>query len=549
MVKRIFLSIFLITLVALLITSVTVFAIAHSYYDDQIISELAREAEYVKAGIELSGQEYLQEFNDSDMRITLIDRDGKVLYDNKADPSSMTNHLDREEIKEAFQSGEGSSTRYSDTLAERTYYYAARLSDGSVIRFSGARYSPWVIIADIVTPLISIILLLLIASALASIALSRRIVQPIIDIDIDNPEKSTPTYKELRPVVQRLTEQKQRISAQISELQIRRSEFEAITSNMTEGMMIVDTKASILSCNSSALRILGYDGELPLSALAVSSISEFRHALLSSLSGERFEDTIKSKSRCYRIIGTPVLEDGNVCGAVIVLLDETEKERREALRREFTSNVSHELKTPLTSISGYAELIRDGLTDTEQTVVFADKIHKESGRMISLIGDIIKLSQLDGKEIPFDKTRIDLLELAENAVDRLSSIAKKQGVTVTAEGEPSYIEGNAVIAEDMIYNLCDNAIKYNREGGYVKIHVGHLNGSPFFFVEDNGIGSPADETDRIFERFYRVDKSHSRQIGGTGLGLSIVKHGAIYHNARITVESRLGEGTRISVIF
>lgn len=547
MVKKIYLSILIITICAVLVSTVSVFLISNHHYNEQIADELEKEAQYVSAGYSVGGNEYLEELRDLKMRVTLVSYDGTVLFDSAADPSSMGNHLDREEITEAIENGYGEASRFSDTLSIKTDYYALRLDDGNVIRVSSEQKSIPSMLLDMITPMLIAGALTLVAGGAVAFALTKNIVRPINSIDIDRPESSH-TYKELRPIVEKLSQQRVRINKQIAELQIRQSEFEAITSNMSEGMITIDSRANLLTCNASAQRILNLT-KLPASALALSDHPIIKQAVLAPLTGARFEDSVRIDGLYYRIIASPVTEDSIVQGAVIMILDETEKLAREALRREFTSNVSHELRTPLTSISGFAELIRDGDLDRAQSIHFADNIHRESARMLSLIADIIKLSQLDGKEIPFDRTRIDLYDTAATVAERLEAIAARNGISISVQGEPQYIEGNANIVEDMIYNLCDNAIKYNKEGGYVTVSVGQISSRPFFCVKDGGIGIPPAEKERVFERFYRVDKSRSKQIGGTGLGLSIVKHAAIYHNARIELESRLGEGTSVTVIF
>ena len=318
---------------------------------------------------------------------------------------------------------------------------------------------------------------------------------------------------------------------------------------MSEGMVVINSRAEVLSCNKSAREVFDVKGPTPKPVLALNSSPGFREAIRAALAGSTGYDSMRKGERFYSILATPVLHDKAVDGAVIVILDVTEKEAREALRREFTSNVSHELKTPLTSISGFAEIIKSGMADADDVRHFAENIHKESSRLISLVGDIIRLSQLDGGEIPYDDEAVDLYLVAEDVCERLQSIAEKKNVSLTLTGEAVSVSGNSLIIEEMLYNLCDNGIKYNRDGGYVKINVRREGGIPVFSVSDNGIGIPQDKQERVFERFYRVDKSHSRSIGGTGLGLSIVKHAAAYHKAEITLESEEGVGTTVSVRF
>ncbi len=385
-------------------------------------------------------------------------------------------------------------------------------------------------------------------SVLLAWYLSRRTVRPLRDLDFDHPEQAD-VGEELKPVIGRIVRQNRRIARQTEELQLRQAEFDAMTVNMREGMVLLDAKAEILACNPAALHLLGAGDGVPRSVLMLNNSSKFRFAVRSALDGERREEVLHLGQRCCNIIATPIIHDEQVTGAVIVILDETEKEKREALRREFTSNVSHELKTPLTSISGFAELIRAGMTSADDTVRFADTIYREAQRLITLVGDIIRLTQLDGSEMPYDDEPVDLGRIARDCAQRLSLLAEKRRITVTVSGDDCFVAGNEQVLEEMVYNLCDNAVKYNREGGTVHILLSHEDGCPTLTVSDSGIGIPADEQGRVFERFYRVDKSHSREIGGTGLGLSIVKHGAAYHGAQIELQSEVDKGTTVRLIF
>lgn len=550
MVKKIFLSIFTVTVCALIFAIGALLFVTSSYMEGRIRTELSDEIDYLKAGVESEGEEYLLSLADGGKRVTWIASDGKILFDNGiSEQGELYYAADTDEVKEAKSSkdGFGFSTRSSESGSGMTSYAAKRLSDGTIIIVASARYTIWTVLFDTMSSVAVISAITLIAGAVLAIILSGMIVKPISLIDFEKPEE-THAYPELLPVVKKLSEQKRRIDNQIAELRLKQTEFEAITYNMSEGMITIDYRANVLTCNQSAMKILGCE-KIPTNALSLSSSIELRQSIITALSGTKARAQLKTESSFYSIIATPVIEDGNVCGAVIVILDETEKERREALRREFTSNVSHELKTPLTSISGFAELIRDGVGSEKERAHFADNICKESSRMLSLIEDIIKLSRLDGGEIPYDKTDIDLYECALGVKERLTSIAQKKDITITLEGQSSFVVGNYNIVEDMIYNLCDNAIKYNNVGGSVTISVGEKEKRPFFSVSDNGIGIPPAEIPRIYERFYRVDKSHSKEIGGTGLGLSIVKHAAIYLHATINTESTLGKGTKITVTF
>lgn len=551
MTGKIFRSIFIVTGSVLLLCVVIVFAVTFNYYTGELKDALSKQAQYVAAGVESGGMEYLSDIGEkTDVRITWVASDGSVLFDSKADAASMENHRDREEIKEALESenGVGIATRYSGTMSEKTTYYALRVKDGSVIRVSEKQYSAWVIVMSTVQPILVVLVAAMILAGVLASRLSKSIVRPINEIDLDHPENAQ-VYEEMAPIIRRLTAQNRSIRKQMEELKVKQTEFNAITENMSEGMIIIDAATEILSSNQCALSMFGVEGKPPKSILLLDGRDTFREAVRLALSGENGYDSFRRGGRCYNILATPVKENGEVVGAVLVILDETEKEERETLRREFTSNVSHELKTPLTSISGFAELIRGGMTDAEDTRHFADNIYKEAQRLIVLVGDIIKLSQLDGGEIPYDECPQDLYEIAKETEERLDMVATSHKVNLELTGEHTSIRGNRQILEEMIYNLVDNGIKYNHEGGNVRIRVAEENGRAVVSVADNGIGIPKDQQSRVFERFYRVDKSHSKEIGGTGLGLSIVKHGAAFHKATVTMNSEPGKGTEISLTF
>lgn len=383
--------------------------------------------------------------------------------------------------------------------------------------------------------------------AMAAVISVKKIVRPIESID-PGALDTNGVYEELRPIVSRLYSQNYKVTKQKSELTLRENEFNSITRYMSEGMIVINSRAEILSANPSAREIFGVKKE-PKSILLLNNSSGFCEAISSALSGKNGYDSMRKGDKYYSVIATPVSHSGIIEGAVIVIFDITEKEEREALRREFTSNVSHELKTPLTSISGFAELISSGIAEGEDARRFAANIQKESSRLIALVGDVIRLSQLDGGEIPYDEEGVDLFAVAEDVAERLLTVAQRAGIDISVEGESSEVLGNATILEQMVYNLCDNAIKYNSQGGFVKVTVDSFGGEVRLSVADNGIGIPKDKQDRVFERFYRVDKSHSREIGGTGLGLSIVKHAAAYHKARLSLESAEGVGTTVTVEF
>mgnify|MGYP002770224001 FL=1 len=541
------LRIFRNTLIAILCfviasTGITLNA-SYKYFNTQLETELGQEAAYAAAGLKLGGADYLDSISEDEIRITWIDKSGKVLYDNRADASEMENHLDREEIKEAVADGHGTAIRNSGTMSVQTVYYALRLDDNTILRVSSNRYTFLTVLKGMIKAILFIFAFALILSALIAFRLSSRIVKPLENIDIDNPDEEE-IYDELRPAVRRLKSQNQKILSQIDELKLQQAQLNATMESMSEGMIITNTKAEILSCNHSALRLLGFTGEgSPFHVLDLSKDDRFRYAVLSALEGKRSSCTMHIGDTYCEVIAAPVIHEGEKEGLVIMVIDETEKEKRDVLRREFTSNVSHELKTPLTSISGFAELIKNGLADEDTAVRFSDNIYREAQRLITLVNDIIRLSQLDGGEIPYDKEPVD--QVASEVVSRLAPVAEKSDITLTLSGKSCYVDGNRRILDEIISNLCDNAIKYNSPGGHAQVIISDRQ----LTVRDDGIGIPSDQQSRIFERFYRVDKSHSKEVGGTGLGLSIVKHGAIYHNAVIHIDSAPGKGTSISLEF
>ena len=550
MTRKIFTSIFVSSIAVFILALALALIYAYGYYDSEVKHELTREADYIKKGIETFGENYVDLVNDGEVRITRIGYDGRVFFDSDLDDdatSSLGNHLDREEVREAISDGEGFAVRRSDTFSVRTVYYAVLLPDGSVLRVSSEYRTAAAMLADFLGTSLIMFVVLALAVFFVARGLSSSIVKPINEIDPDHPEDAE-VYDELKPVLNKLIYQNRKIAKQMEELRIKQNEFASITSNMSEGMIVINSKTMILSCNDSARAVLCGNGDVPRSILGLNTSDSFRDAIVSALGGKNGYDELTLGEKHYGITVTPVFHDGAVEGAVLLVVDDTEKEMREALRREFTSNVSHELKTPLTSISGFAELIKCGMADGEEAQRFAENIHTEASRLITLVGDIIRLTRLDGGEIPFDG-EIDLLGVAEDVKTRLENLAGKAGITITVSGTNEKVLGTEEILDQIIYNLADNAIKYNNPGGRVEITVGSSRDKAFVVVKDNGIGIPADKQDRVFERFYRVDKSHSKKIGGTGLGLSIVKHAVAYHKAELSLSSEEGRGTEVIVSF
>ena len=535
MTKRIFRSIFLVALVVLLLSVALLSVVFYNDYAVQYRSELKSEALSMAHAINggLAEEDYLRSLEQdkiSPIRITWIGADGTVRYDNEAAPAQMENHAARTEVADALRYGAGESERYSATLSQKTFYYACRLQDGTVLRLAGTRDSVLGILVRMLRPAV--------AAVLVAIALAW----------LEHPEQAE-AYDELSPLLEKMSAQNRQIAAQMDELRRRQTEFTAITEHMNEGLLIVDARTNLLFCNPSARRLLQIENVEKQSVLAVNRSEDFREAVQRALSGEHDLRTLTLDGRIYQLMANPAMEDGRLAGAVLVLLDVTERENREQLRREFTANVSHELRTPLTSISGFAELIRDGIAKPQDVQHFAGNIYTEAQRLIALVGDIIRLSQLDEGSVGSEKTDLRLDGMAASVVSRLQDAAAQHDVTLRTDLKPCRVHGIAQIVDELIYNLCDNAIKYNRKDGSVTVSTAEENGQPVLRVADTGIGIPAAEQDRVFERFYRVDKSHSRAIGGTGLGLSIVKHAAAYHHARVALESTLGTGTTVTVTF
>lgn len=548
MKSRIFRSIMSVTLGVLLLALALTIGLLYEYFENQNRLDLRNGATFAARGAALGGMDYFQGLEKTDSRVTWIAADGTVLYDSVCDADSLENHLDREEIAEALRSGTGESVRFSATLAKKTCYRAVLLDDGTIVRVSRTELTPLSLALALLPPMLLTLLLAVILSAALSARVSRALVQPINRLDLEHPETAD-CYEELTPLLSRLSSQKKQIARQLAELRRRQQEFAAITENMGEGLIVVDSRLEVLSCNGSAKRLLGTADACTGGSLLTLSRSEvFRETARHAREGVHYETTWETGGRICRVITDPVRTDEGATGAVILLLDVTEHESRERLRREFSANVSHELKTPLTSISGFAEIIRDGMVRSEDIPRFAGKVYDEAQRLIALVGDIIRLSRLDeGAVGEFEP--VELLAVAEAAAARLREQAGKRGVTLSVTGEKAEIFGVRQVIDEIAANLCDNAVKYNIEGGSVRVSVERGAGTVTLAVSDTGIGIPECEQARIFERFYRVDKSHSREIGGTGLGLSIVKHGAAVHGAAIHMESAPGKGTCIQVVF
>ena len=545
--KKIFRSSVAVALVVLILSIVLIMSILFQYFENQLQSELESEANYIAYAVENQGLEYIENFTDSDKRITLISPDGDVLADTTANETEFDDHYDRQEVIEALKNGKGTSIRYSKTLAEKTIYYAMKMQDGNILRVSTTQYTVVTILMSLIQPILIVFVIAIAVSFALAQKVSKSIIKPINELDLDNPSNNEP-YDELAPLLQKISKQKRTIEKQIKEAEYRQEEFRLITENMKEGFIVVDNQMNLLTYNRSALKLLGISRDKPDDILSADN-DKLTFVIDKAFDGVREKSNLTLNDNHYSLIANPVLENDKVIGAVVLIIDVTESVKREQLRREFTSNVSHELKTPLTSISGFAEIMKNGGTPNAVVTDFSTSIYDEAQRLISLVNDIIKISELDEKDVQAESEDVDLYQLSADIINRLKPVADKRNISLNLIGESTIVSGTEKILDEMIYNLCDNAIKYNVDNGTVDIILSESNHHIKLTVRDTGIGIPQSEQNRVFERFYRVDKSHSKEIGGTGLGLSIVKHAAIYHNAEIKLKSELGKGTSITVMF
>lgn len=538
MTGKIIRSLFSLAMLVLVIGAALFSGILYGYYEKQSFASLAQEAEQLQQTMEYVSPEQMRSAD----RITLISPDGTVLYDSVARADAMENHLSREEVAQALREGTGKSSHYSSTVLKKNLYYALRLEDGNVLRLSREQSSLGAMLLNMAWPIAATVAGLLLLAAGLSVRLARQITQPINAISPDDPQD---VYPELQPLTQRLRQQRETIRNQMDELSRRMREFSAMTENMSEGFLLIDLRGHVLTENHSASMLLPTDAD----NIAKCSQRELCQAAQQALTGQRCERLLQQGERTLSVIASPVLESGQVTGAVVLTLDVTEREQREKLRREFSANVSHELKTPLTSISGFAELMSQGLVPPDKVREFSLDIQKECTRLTNLVEDIIDLSRLEegGGDMTWED--IDLYTLCDDVLQSLEPVAKRQAVTLRLAGESLQVRGVYQVLREMIYNLCDNAIKYNRSGGSVTVTAARNAGRASVAVADTGIGIPYEDQSRVFERFYRVDKSHSRAIGGTGLGLSIVKHAAALHGAEIKLQSQPEDGTVITVLF
>jgi len=545
--KKILTGILTISTASVILAILLITGYMHRYYSDLAEAELENSGDLIASAVEYIGDEHLDNTDLSEFRVTWIDSSGNVLFDSEEDASKLENHADRSEVIEAMEKGRGKSSRYSSTHMRTTINYAIKLSDGSIIRVSDDHVS---YLARLASILDKILLMLLATAALAvaaALLVARHIVRPINNIDLDHPDEHK-SYKELAPLLSRLRAQNGRVNRQIGDLRRSQEQFVLITESMNEGLIIADNKSVMLACNSAAWKLMG--SEKPADNASIFSLDrseKFRRCIQDAMGGKRSECIISTPQGERQIMASPAKSVNIVNGIVVIIMDVTEKQELEVMRREFTSNVSHELKTPLTTIYGISDMLANGMVKQEDVQSFGGNIRSEADRLITLINDIVSLSKLDEDSIPRRDVDMDLYELAEEIIKRLRPNSDTRGITASLSGEHVVFRGNSTVIDEIIYNLCDNAIKYNKEGGSYSVEIKKLPRKAVIKVSDTGVGIPAKHIDRIFERFYRVDKSRSRKVKGTGLGLSIVKHGVLYHNGTVRAESKENSGTVFTV--
>ena len=548
MTKKIFQSILLVAGAVLLASLLIIMGFLYSYFGGVEENQLRDELSLASAAVESSGTDYLSQLTAERCRLTWIAADGSVLYDTRTDAESLENHAARAEVSQALSTGTGESTRYSSTLMEKTMYYAQRLTDGTVLRISISRATVGMIAVGMLQPLLLVLIAALILSGMLARRLSRRIVDPLNSLDLEHPLDND-AYEELSPLLKRIHHQHVEIRTQLRELREKTDEFTQITGSMREGLVLLDEHGDILSINAAAQALFGADGQCTgQDFLTIERSHEISAAIQAAAGDGHSEVRAERAGRIYQFDISRIASDGKPIGTVILAFDITEQEFAERNRREFTANVSHELKTPLQGIIGSAELIENGMVRPDDLPRFVGHIHTEAACLVTLIDDIIRLSQLDeGGELPTEP--VDLLTVSQEASQTLQDAAAARQVTVSVQGEPTVIPGVRRLLYEIVYNLCDNAIKYNRDGGRVDITVAHDADGSSVTVADTGIGIAPEHQARVFERFYRADKSRSKESGGTGLGLSIVKHAVQYHHGSIDLKSPPGEGTTIKVTF
>lgn len=548
MTNKIFRSIVSVAMVVLVASLFIASTFLYDYFNRSQVNQLKEELSLVAENVDKVGTEYFDNFDSSIFRFTLVSSDGSVLYDSQAKAGEMENHLEREEISEALKDGSGSSARYSSTLTERTFYEATRLENGNVLRISVSQITVGALILGMLPAICAIILISVVVALIMSHKMATAIVKPLNKLDLENPTEIE-TYEELTPILTKINKQHKQITRQMQDLRRMSDEFEQITNSMNEGLVLLDDKGATLSINAAAKTLFGVDSDVVgRNFLTVDRSADMRHAIEKALKGKHGEFREERNGNEYQFVVNRTESEGKTVGVVILCFDVTETAFAERNRKEFTANVSHELKTPLQSIIGSAELLENGLVKPEDTERFVGNIKKEASRLVALINDIIRLSQLDEDSEPATES-VDLYELSKEVIEVLSVSAAKRQVNLELKGESCIIKGIRRYLYEIIYNLCDNAIRYNKENGKVIIDVSQKDGNTVLSVTDTGIGIPVEHQSRIFERFYRVDKSHSKETGGTGLGLSIVKHAVAYHGGKIKLDSTVNVGTTITVCF
>ena len=549
MTKKIFKSMVLVSAAAMVLGLAFVMAVLYGRLGKQLDRELGKEVSYIAKGVEKEGMKYLNDMEFKDSRVTYIAQDGTVLFDSEADESEMENHSDREEFLKALQYGSGHSMRISDTLDKKTFYRAVRLPDYTVLRISSTQYTVLALLGKLFFPMAGIFLCVVILSAVVASRISQKIMEPVNSIDLDCPEENQ-TYDEVAPLLSRIYQQNRQITKQLELARQQQQEFSIITENMREGLVVIDRHTMILSANSSAYKLFKGSGESRGESVYVLNRSEnFRSLIETVLEGNHEEMILKLDRKDIQIIANPVVRDGCTEGAVLLLVNVTEKLERENLRREFSANVSHELKTPLTSISGFAEIIQNGFVPEEDTRKFAGRIYREAQHLIQLVEDVIRISQLDEAQVPYDWETVDVHGMVKEICANLAEKAKSLNVHLYVGGGRTLLYTVRPILEEAIYNLCDNAIKYNKDDGSVSILLRETPDHVHITVKDTGVGIPREDQSRVFERFYRVDKSHCKAVSGTGLGLSIVKHAVTFLKGSITLKSEENVGTEITLTF
>ncbi|MBR5559366.1 MAG: PAS domain-containing sensor histidine kinase [Oscillospiraceae bacterium] len=549
MTKRIFQSISMAAFGVLLASIVLIMGVLYSYFTDVQQRQQWQQTELAAQGVAQQGMAYFDGLELDQCRITWVSANGTVLYDNQADVDSMENHLQREEILQAFESGYGQSVRHSATLLQEQRYTAQRLPDGSVLRLSTSRNSVLTLLLGVFQPVCVVILVAVALCLFVAFRLSKSIVEPLNRLDLDHPLENR-EYEELTPLLRRIDSQQRKIRSQAGELHQKRKEFQTITGKMKEGLVLLSETNRILSLNDTAMTMLSTSGDCVGKDIAVvNRTPEMTDLLLQARAGKSAEVLLPMNGRQYRMEVSPVLSKGVLSGVALLIMDVTEKEQAERLRREFTANVSHELKTPLHTISGCAELLVSGLVQPGDEQKFSRQIYTEAQRMICLVEDIIGLSRLDEGANDTGWEQVDLYQVACSVTNNLIPAAQRNDVTLSVTGRSAVVSAIPQMVELIVANLCSNAIKYNRAGGFARVDVTPVEEGVRLTVSDNGIGIPEEHQSRIFERFYRVDKSRSKEVGGTGLGLSIVKHAALIHDAKIELKSCPDQGTVISLLF